>query len=97
MATMTVYAVHYTYDDRTSRRDEVRPEHRAYLAGRLDAGSLLASGPWADGAPGALLLVSAGSADEVARLLDADPFHREGLVIGRTIREWTPVFGPWAG
>jgi len=60
---MTVYAVLYTYDDRTTRRDEVRPEHREFLSG----------------------------------LLDGDPFHREGLVIGRTVREWTPVFGPWAG
>ncbi len=93
---MTVYAVHYTYDDRTTRRDEVRPEHRAYLSGLVDEGSLLASGPWADGAPGALLLMSADSPDEVTRLLDVDPFQREGLVIGRTIREWTPVFGPWA-
>ena len=93
---MTVFAVQYTYDDRTQRRDEVRPEHRAYLSGLLDAGSLLASGPWADGAPGALLLLSADSAAEVEHLLDADPFVREGLVAGRTLREWTPVFGPWA-
>jgi uncharacterized protein YciI len=97
MTAMTVYAVLYTYDDRTTRRDEVRPEHRAFLSGLLDAGSLLASGPWADGAPGALLLVRADSPAAVEELLDGDPFHREGLVIGRTVREWTPVFGPWAG
>ena len=93
---MTVYAVHYTYDDRTSRRDEVRPEHRAFLAGLLDDGSLLASGPWVDGVPGALLLLSADSPATVERLLDADPFAREGLVAERTLREWNPVLGPWS-
>jgi uncharacterized protein YciI len=94
---MTVFAVQYRYDDRTERRDEVRPEHRAFLADRLADGSLLASGPYAgDGAPGALLIVSAGSAAEVDQLLDADPFVREGIVADRAVREWTPVFGPWA-
>jgi uncharacterized protein len=96
MATMTVYAVQYAYTDDTARRDEVRPEHRAYLASLLDEGTLLASGPWTDGAAGALLLVSAGSAAEVERLLDADPFTREGVVADRTVREWNPVFGPWS-
>jgi uncharacterized protein len=96
MTRMTVFAVQYAYDDRTALRDEVRPEHRRYLAGLLDAGSLLASGPWSDGDPGALLLMRADSAAEVERLLDDDPFTRAGLVATRTLREWTPVFGPWA-
>jgi uncharacterized protein len=96
MARMTVFAVQYTYDDRTDRRDEVRPEHRSFLSGLERSGSLLASGPWADGPPGALLLVSAQSAEAAERLLDDDPFRREGLISGRTVREWTPVFGPWS-
>ena len=93
---MTVFAVQYTYDDRPERRDEVRPEHRGYL-GRLHRdGTLLASGPFAgDGAAGALLVLAAGSAQEVDSLLDADPFVREGLVTARVVREWTQVFGPW--
>jgi len=93
---MTVFAVQYTYDDRAQRRDEVRPAHRAYLARLLDLGSLLASGPFGDDGPaGALLVVSAESGDEVADLLDADPFVREGLVAHRVVRAWTQVFGPW--
>ncbi|WP_298459918.1 YciI family protein [uncultured Cellulomonas sp.] len=92
---MTIYAVQYTYDDRTERRDEVRSEHRGYLAQLVESGSLLSSGPWADGAPGALLLMSADSAADVERLLDADPFTREGLVAGREVRAWTPVLGTW--
>ena len=30
------------------------------------------------------------------RLLDADPFAREGLVASRTLRRWDPVIGPFA-
>lgn len=93
---MTVFAVQYTYDDRSDRRDVVRPEHRGWLAELLAAGTLLASGPWADGEPGALLLVRGSSSDEVLTLLDDDPFVREGLVTRRTAREWTPVLGPWS-
>ncbi|WNB87023.1 YciI family protein [Cellulomonas sp. ATA003] len=93
---MTVYAVQYTYDDRTDVRDRFRPEHRAYLGGLVESGELLSSGPWADGAPGALLVLSAPSTAEVERLLDADPFAREGVVAERSIREWTPVLGVWS-
>ena len=92
---MTIYAVQYTYDDRSDRRDELRPEHRAYLGGLVESGSLLSSGPWADGDPGALLIVSADSPADVERLLDADPFARQGLVAARVIRAWTPVLGAW--
>jgi uncharacterized protein len=96
MQAMTVYAVQYTYDDRADRRDQVRPEHRAYLGRLHGEGTLLASGPFADdGAPGALLVVAAGSVQDVDAVLDADPFVQEGLVSGRVVREWTQVFGPW--
>ncbi|MBO1750320.1 hypothetical protein J4G33_00720 [Actinotalea sp. BY-33] len=43
---MTTYCVHYVYDDRAGLRDELRPRHRQYLRTLLDAGDLLASGPW---------------------------------------------------
>ena len=94
---MTLFAVQYIYDEQARRRDKVRPEHRAFLSILLDQGALLASGPLADdGAPGALLIMSAASSGEVAALLDDDPFNREGLIKARVIRQWTPVFGPWA-
>jgi uncharacterized protein YciI len=41
--------------------------------------------------------MSAASAAEVGTLLDADPFNREGLIKAKVVRQWTPVFGPWAG
>lgn len=94
---MTVFAVQYIYDEQARRRDKVRPEHRAFLSTLLDQGALLASGPLADdGAPGALLIMAAASAGEVGALLDDDPFAVEGLIKARVVRQWTPVFGPWA-
>jgi uncharacterized protein len=101
---MPYFAVEYTYDDRSAVRDRVRAEHRRYLAGLVDRGILLCSGPFtgppeeAEGphSEGALLLLAAGSAGEVAEALDPDPFAREGLVARRSIRPWQPVLGQWS-
>lgn len=100
---MPYFAVQYTYDDRTSVRDRVRPEHRRYLGGLVDRGVLLCSGPYAGPTEGtatepdgALLLFSADSAAHLEPVLDADPFAREGLVADRRVRPWQPVLGPWA-
>lgn len=91
---MTVYAVEYTYTNDTQTLDRVRPEHRAFLRGRLETGQLLASGPYADG--GALLLFSVPSRTELDDLLAADPFASVGVIAGLSVREWSPVIGPWA-
>ncbi|MEE6272725.1 YciI family protein [Georgenia wangjunii] len=92
---MTIFAVEYTYD--SARTDDVatlRPEHREYLAGLVESGELLASGPWLDNAaPGALLLVVAQDVEHATRLLDDDPFHRAHLITHRTFRAWNPVLG----
>lgn len=89
---MAHFAITYVYDPAAAESmDEVRPLHRAYLSSLKDAGSNIASGPLADGAPGALLLFEAESADEVARLLDEDPFWTHGFILERTIRGWNPV------
>ena len=100
---MPTFAVHYVYDDRTDLRDEVRPDHRRYLAALVDSGELLASGPFTgptvgrgDEPDGALLLVRADSPEGVAALLDDDPFMTRGLISARTVRPWNAVMGPWA-
>ncbi|QCB93502.1 YciI family protein [Cellulomonas shaoxiangyii] len=94
---MTLFAVRYTYDDRTDVRDAVRPEHRAWLAGLADAGALLGSGPFADdAAAGALLVLRAQDEEAVRALLRQDPFAREGLVAATEVRTWQLVLGPWA-
>lgn len=93
---MTVYAVRYTYDHRTALQDEERPEHRAYLRSLADSGSLLGSGPFASGDPGALLVLRAESREALESLLAADPFARIGVIAATEVRPWTLVLGPWA-
>ncbi len=93
---MALFAVRYTYDDRTDLQDELRPEHRAYLRGVADRGGLLGSGPFTDGAPGALLVFAQPDRDALDAVLAADPFAVAGVVAEVDVRGWNPVIGPWA-
>lgn len=93
---MTVFAVEYRYDASTaSRRDEVRPDHRGWLADISEKGQLLVSGPYEDGS-GALLLFKADDADALRDLLAQDPFAVEGLLAETNAVAWTPVSGSLA-
>ena len=92
---MRTFAIEYRYDDQDAARAAVRPEHRVFLRGLLDAGTLVASGPF-DGDTGALLLVRGESGEGVAAVLDCDPFWRAELVAERTVRGWEPVLHTWA-
>lgn len=92
---MTVFAAQYTYTEDTAARDQHRPAHRTYLGGLADDGTLVASGPYGEDGQfaGALLLLRAGSAEEVHTLLRDDPFMEQGLVESLQVREWTLVLG----
>ncbi|WP_433631194.1 YciI family protein [Nocardia sp. CA-120079] len=93
---MPIFAVHYTYSDATvEARDTVRPEHRAWLNGLIDAGSLLTSGPYPDGS-GALLLFRVADEAAIKELLPQDPFARENLIEDVRAVEWLPVMGTFA-
>lgn len=96
MATMATYAVRYTYDQRADLQDEVRPEHRAYLRDVAERGELLGSGPYADGAPGALLVLDVADRAALDAVLAADPFAVAGVIADVDVRAWTLVLGPWA-
>ena len=90
---MSVFAVTYTYAAGTdAQRDACRPEHKDFLAGLHRSGALRVSGPL-DGGIAALLVFEGDSAEQVGSLLDGDPFHRNGLVAERVVREWNIVFG----
>lgn len=90
---MATYAVTYSYAEGSdAARDEHRPAHKDFLAGLHDSGRLRVSGP-VDGGSGALLVLEGASAEEIARVLDDDPFRRTGLIGDRTIREWSIFFG----
>ncbi|WP_067480563.1 YciI family protein [Nocardia amamiensis] len=90
---MPIFAVHYVYSEATAAgRDTHRPEHRAWLAGLLESGTLLSSGPYPDGS-GALLIFRSEDAGALKNLLTQDPFAREALIDDVRAVEWAPVFG----
>jgi uncharacterized protein YciI len=93
---MPQFAVEYTYTDNSTQvRDEHRPRHREWLRGLYDEGTLLLSGPFADGT-GGLLIFSAVDADWLADLLQVDPFNEVGVVANVRIKAWSPIIGPIA-
>jgi len=93
---MPQFAVEYTYEENSDAvRDEHRPRHREWLRGLYDEGTLLLSGPFADGT-GGLLIFSAADADRLADLLAVDPFNEVGVVANVRIKAWSPIIGPIA-
>jgi uncharacterized protein YciI len=92
---MAFFAVTYTYDASEESLDAIRPTHRAYLGELLSEDVLLASGPMVN-SNGALLIFKGDSVEQIAQLLDSDPFEIAGFIGERTITEWNPVFGPWS-
>jgi hypothetical protein len=83
-----LFVATYTYVDDAAALDAARPEHRAFLGG-LD--ELVLSGPTDAG--GAVLVLEAGDAAAVERILDADPFRTAGLIAARAVTGWTVVLG----
>ncbi len=91
---MPTFLVEYTFSPSTaSTRDVTRPAHRAWLSDRLEAGDLLASGPYTDGL-GALLIFRAADETAVQALLQQDPYLPVAAIEAATVTRWTPVFGP---
>jgi uncharacterized protein YciI len=92
---MPIFAVTYLYTAPASQIDEIRPIHRIWLSKLLEENLLLASGPMVD-TPEALLIFRSESAEDLAKLLDNDPFDIAGCIGSRTIQSWNPVFGPFS-
>lgn len=95
---MAIFAIRYDYVDDPELLDTHRAEHRAFLRGLHEAGTLLLSGPFADDGPaGALLIAQGDSPEQVAAAFDDDPFRRVGAITERTVRPWTVVIGSLGG
>ena len=73
---------------------EVRPRHRAYLSRLAADGVCKIAGPFADGS-GATMIFEAAGEEELTKILDTDPYHLEGALAERTVREFEPVIGTW--
>jgi uncharacterized protein YciI len=92
---MSLFAVHYVYDDRAAEREEMRPVHRAWIMALVEEGVAKAFSRYEDdGDPGALLIFEADSAEAIEAMLAEDPYQRAGLVVSHSVRTW-PAGGPW--
>lgn len=80
--------IEYTQDK--AKIAEIRPVHRQYLASLKEKGQLAASGPFTDDT-GALIVYEAGSREEAEKLLQGDPFHKNGIFLEWKIRPWNTV------
>ncbi len=90
---MPTYVVELAFDKDNDRRLEVRPSHRDYLQRLHAEGRLVTAGPFADDT-GALLVYRVGNRDELASVLDADPYTAADVVTRVGIREWVPIIPP---
>ena len=73
---------------------EVRPRHREYLLSLAEEGVVAVAGPLGDGS-GGVTLYEAIDRDALQEIIDTDPYHLEGAVAERTVREFTPLIGAW--
>ncbi|MBB4687464.1 YciI family protein [Amycolatopsis jiangsuensis] len=78
----------------TEKVAEVRPRHREYLNEHVAQGRVAVAGPLADGS-GGVVLWQAEDETALQPLIDADPYHLEGVVAERSVREFKPVLGSW--
>ena len=90
---MPTFVVTHTYRLRSEpRRAELMSQHRDWLRRRVDAGSLLGAGSFADGI-GAQLVFRASSAEDLRSDVATDPFVEGDVIADTSLREWNPKFG----
>ena len=85
------FAVIVDYDAADPKAPVVRPAHREYLTQQRTNGKLMISGPFTEGG-GALIVYEADTKEQVADLMAADPFVKEGVFKSWVIRPWNPIF-----
>jgi uncharacterized protein YciI len=79
-------------DDYLERRAALREEHLGLARAAHERGELLLAGALPDPYDRALLIWTAPR-EVVEQFVAADPYVREGLVTGWTIRDWNVVVG----
>ena len=62
--------------------------HREYMHRLIEAGKAIAAGSFMPDDDGGLFLYEASNLDEARRLVESDPYVREGAVIGYRLREY---------
>ena len=92
---MAYFIVDTKYIEDADKVAAVRPAHREYMTGYIDAGQAVGAGPWGDGRGGVYVLKVDDRAD-ADKIIENDPLTREGIVVEQTVREWKCAIGPWA-
>lgn len=80
-------------DDYLQRRPAFREEHLKLARESNERGELVLAGAYSDPPDGAALVFRADDDTAVTEFVAHDPYVREGLVKGWTIRQWTVVVG----
>jgi uncharacterized protein YciI len=84
------YAAIIEYLNDPEKVQSIRPVHRQYLSQLLERGQLVAAGPFTDGT-GALIVYEAPNAEEAEKLIQGDPFHKNGIFLKYALRPWNTV------
>ena len=85
---MKTYMLIYAYvPDMLERRQPHREAHLQHLRDALDRGMLSLGAAFSDPVAGALLLVAAETPGDVYAWVANDPYNRDGLLRGVTVRE----------
>ncbi|WP_010094348.1 YciI family protein [Ornithinibacillus scapharcae] len=82
---MKYFAVFLPMKDEEKSKQH-RPEHLAFLQGKLEEGYIFAKGPFVDGA-GGLVIYQANSLEEAEAIVKQDPYVIIGAR-GYEIHEW---------
>jgi uncharacterized protein len=85
------FAYMLTFGPNVEERLATRPAHREYLAGLLESGKLVASGPFVDDS-GALIIYEANDEAEARELIANDPYTGIGVAATATLKEWKQVY-----
>lgn len=80
-------------DDYLDRRPPLRDEHLGLAQAAHERGELVMAGALADPADLAVLLFRGDDASAAETFARSDPYVKNGLVKGWTVRSWTVVIG----
>ena len=86
-----IFVATLTYRVPMDQVEAATADHRAYVKTLHEQGKLLASGPFAPRV-GGMLMLQAGSRDEVDMMLVDDPFLDRGIATYE-VRQWIPTIG----
>ncbi|MEM9304716.1 MAG: YciI-like protein [Pseudomonadota bacterium] len=88
------FTLFYDYvDDVLERRGPHRAEHLALVRRYVERGEVVLGGAYADPVDGAAIVFRVHDRAAIEAFVDRDPYVREGLVTGWSIRAWTVVVG----